>query len=90
MGTVLKNAGAAAVTLTNRFIGFVPDIETGKPLIYVQAGVGDSWTKPLTLRWINEVRKACGGENFIAGTNNGVSKDFITTIDRKGIRRNRL
>jgi dihydroorotate dehydrogenase (fumarate)/dihydropyrimidine dehydrogenase (NAD+) subunit PreA len=65
----LRDVGAAAVTLTNRFIGFVPDIETGKPLIYGQAGVGGPWTKPLTLRWINEVRKAYGGEIFIAGTN---------------------
>jgi dihydroorotate dehydrogenase/NAD-dependent dihydropyrimidine dehydrogenase PreA subunit len=65
----LKKAGAAAVTLTNRFIGFVPDIETGKPLIYGQAGVGGPWIKPLTLRWISEVRKAYGKEIFIAGTN---------------------
>ena len=34
----LMDAGAQAVTLTNRFIGFVPDIETGKPLIYGKAG----------------------------------------------------
>jgi dihydroorotate dehydrogenase/NAD-dependent dihydropyrimidine dehydrogenase PreA subunit len=65
----LKEAGAAAVTLTNRFIGFVPDIETGKPLIYGQAGIGGPWIKPLTLRWINEVRKTYRDELFIAGTN---------------------
>ena len=65
----LKEAGAAAVTLTNRFIGFVPDIETGKPLIYGQAGIGGPWIKPLTLRWINEVRNAYKDEIFIAGTN---------------------
>lgn len=65
----LKKAGAAAVTLTNRFIGFVPDIETGKPLIYGQAGIGGPWIKPLTLRWINEVHAAYGDEIFIAGTN---------------------
>ncbi|UCG66700.1 MAG: tRNA-dihydrouridine synthase [Deltaproteobacteria bacterium] len=66
---LLKEAGAAAVTLTNRFLGFVPDIETGKPLIYGQAGVGGPWIKPLTLRWINEVRAAYREEIFIAGTN---------------------
>ena len=65
----LKEAGAAAVTLTNRFIGFVPDIQTGKPLIYGQAGIGGPWVKPLTLRWINEVRKAYRDEIYIAGTN---------------------
>ena len=65
----LKEAGAAAVTLTNRFIGFIPDIETGKPFIYGQAGVGGPWTKPLSLRWINEVRQAFKDELFITGTN---------------------
>jgi len=65
----LKKVGASAVTLTNRFIGFVPDIETGKPFIYGQAGIGGPWVKPLTLRWINDVRKAFGDEMFIAGTN---------------------
>lgn len=65
----LKSVGAAAVTLTNRFIGFVPDIETGKPFIYGQAGVGGPWIKPLTLRWINDVRRAFKEDIFIAGTN---------------------
>jgi len=65
----LKEAGAKAVTLTNRFLGFVPDIETGKPLIYGQAGVGGPWIKPVTLRWINEIHTAYQNEIFIAGTN---------------------
>jgi dihydroorotate dehydrogenase (fumarate)/dihydropyrimidine dehydrogenase (NAD+) subunit PreA len=65
----LVEAGAKAVTLTNRFIGFVPDIETGKPLIYGQAGVGGPWIKPLTLRWIHNVRQAYKDQLFIAGTN---------------------
>ena len=67
-GDLLK-AGAKAVTLTNRFIGFVPDIETGKPLIYGQAGVGGPWTKPLTLRWVHNIRQAYKEQVFIAGTN---------------------
>ncbi len=67
-GSLMK-AGASAVTLTNRFLGFVPDIESGKPLIYGEAGVGGPWIKPLTLRWINEVRSAYRDEIYIAGTN---------------------
>ena len=64
----LLDVGVRAVTLTNRFIGFVPDIETGKPLIYGQAGVGGPWTKPLTLRWVHNIRQAYGDKVFIAGT----------------------
>jgi dihydroorotate dehydrogenase (fumarate)/dihydropyrimidine dehydrogenase (NAD+) subunit PreA len=77
----LKEVGAAAVTLTNRFIGFVPDIETGKPMIYGQAGVGGPWTKPLTLRWINEVRQAYKDDLFIAGTNGAYDwRDIVAFI----------
>jgi dihydroorotate dehydrogenase (fumarate)/dihydropyrimidine dehydrogenase (NAD+) subunit PreA len=65
----LKEAGAAAVTLTNRFIGFVPDIETGRPLIYGKAGIGGPWVKPLTLRWIHDVRQAFNDDLHIAATN---------------------
>lgn len=78
---MLKEAGAQAVTLTNRFIGFVPDIETGKPMIYGKAGVGGPWTKPLTLRWINEVRKAFGAELPITGTNGAYDwRDAVSFI----------
>lgn len=78
---MLKDAGAQAVTLTNRFIGFVPDIETGKPMIYGKAGVGGPWTKPLTLRWINEVRKAFGEELYITGTNGAYDwRDAVSFI----------
>jgi dihydroorotate dehydrogenase subfamily 1 len=77
----LKAAGAAAVTLTNRFIGFVPDIETGKPMIYGQAGIGGPWVKPLTLRWINEVRRAFKNQLFIAGTNGAYDwRDIVAFI----------
>jgi dihydroorotate dehydrogenase (fumarate)/dihydropyrimidine dehydrogenase (NAD+) subunit PreA len=77
----LKQAGAAAVTLTNRFIGFVPDIETGKPLIYGKAGAGGPWIKPLTLRWIHDVRAAFKDEIFIAGTNGAYDwRDVIQFI----------
>lgn len=65
----LKEAGAQAVTLTNRFIGFVPDIQTGKPLIYGQAGIGGPWVKPLTLRWVHNIRQEYKNDLFIAASN---------------------
>ena len=78
---MLHKAGARAVTLTNRFIGFVPDIETGTPLIYGKAGVGGPWTKPLTLRWINEVRSTLGDKLDITGTNGAYDwRDIVMFI----------
>lgn len=77
----LHKAGAAAVTLTNRYLGFVPDIETGKPLIYGGAGAGGPWIKPLTLRWISQVHSQYRDEIFIAGTNGAYDwRDIVMFI----------
>ncbi|MEM2958561.1 MAG: tRNA-dihydrouridine synthase [Candidatus Jordarchaeaceae archaeon] len=73
--TVIE-AGADGVTLTNRFVGFLVDVETASPYIYGTAGVGGPWVKPLTLRWIYQVHKDLNVP--IAGSN-GVydAKDVI-------------
>jgi dihydroorotate dehydrogenase subfamily 1 len=77
----LKRVGATAVTLTNRFIGFVPDIRTGKPLIYGKAGVGGPWIKPMTLRWIHDVYLAYRSELHIAGSNGAYDwRDIVQFI----------
>jgi len=55
MAKAVHEAGADAVTLINRFVGFLVNPETGKPIILGAAGVGGPWVKPLTLRWIYEV-----------------------------------
>jgi dihydroorotate dehydrogenase (fumarate)/dihydropyrimidine dehydrogenase (NAD+) subunit PreA len=63
----VKEAGASAVTLTNRYTGFAVDIETGKPYIGGPAGVGGPWIKPLSLRWVHEIHSKLGIP--IAGSN---------------------
>jgi len=54
----VKEAGAAGVTLINRYVGFLVDIESGKPHINSMAGVGGPWVLPLSLRWVSQVHKA--------------------------------
>jgi dihydroorotate dehydrogenase (fumarate)/dihydropyrimidine dehydrogenase (NAD+) subunit PreA len=56
----VKEAGAAAVTATNRYTGFSIDIETGMPQIGGPAGIGGTWTKPLSLRWIHNIFQEVG------------------------------
>ncbi|MGB7302538.1 MAG: 4Fe-4S dicluster-binding protein [Burkholderiaceae bacterium] len=53
-------AGAAAVTATNRHTGFAIDIETGQPRIGGPAGIGGTWVKPLTLRWVHRIHEDLG------------------------------
>lgn len=48
----VEDAGAAAVTVTNRFMGFAVDIERGLPYTGGWAAVGGPWIAPLTLRWV--------------------------------------
>ncbi len=50
----VQDAGVHAVTLMNRYVGFLVDIETGKPHIGSKAGVGGPWMLPLSLRWVSE------------------------------------
>lgn len=50
-----KDAGADALTVMNRYMGFSIDIETGRPEIDGFAGVGGPWGKPLALRWIGKI-----------------------------------
>ena len=60
MAKAVQSAGASAVTITNSFVGFALDIETGKPYINGWAGVGGPWVKPLTLRWISKAYVGLG------------------------------
>jgi dihydroorotate dehydrogenase subfamily 1 len=76
MTRAVKEAGASAVTLMNRFVGFCLDIETGKPYIHGWAGVGGPWVKPLTLRWVSKVHTSI--EIPISGTNGAYDwKDVV-------------
>ena len=52
-----KEAGFAGATMHNRYLGFVPDIETQKPLFHTWSGIGGSWVQPLTLFRVFESRK---------------------------------
>jgi len=51
----VKEVGAAAVTCHGRFLGFMVDPETAKPLIWTFAGVGGPWMLPISLRWVAKI-----------------------------------
>jgi dihydroorotate dehydrogenase subfamily 1 len=56
----VKEAGASAVTIINRFVGFCIEVESAEPQIYGMAGVGGPWVKPLTLRWVYQIYRDLG------------------------------
>ncbi|MFO0231941.1 MAG: tRNA-dihydrouridine synthase [Burkholderiales bacterium] len=56
----VKEAGASAVTATNRDTGFSVDIETGNPRLGGPAGIGGVWAKPLSRRWVHKIYPELG------------------------------
>ena len=61
-------AGADAVCMTTRTMGFVPDLETRRPVLGTFAAIGGAWTLPLTLRHVAKAHLA-HPEASIVGTN---------------------
>ena len=51
----VRQNGAAAVTCLNRFLGFMPDPETLKPVWWTFAGHGGPWMLPIALRWCAKI-----------------------------------
>lgn len=55
----VRAAGAAYVTVVNRYPALDIDLETGRPLLHSSyAGVGGPWMRPITLKWISKVARA--------------------------------
>jgi len=47
-------AGADMLVLTGRFQGFMPDIDTMRPVLGSAGAIGGRWALPLTLYWISK------------------------------------
>ena len=64
-----RAAGADAVCLAGRHLGFVPDVDTRRPVLGTFAAIGGGWGLPLTLRWIAKARQRFGPDLPLIGTN---------------------
>jgi dihydroorotate dehydrogenase (NAD+) catalytic subunit len=64
-----QRAGADAVCLAGRHLGFMPDIKTRRPVLGTYGAIGGAWALPLTLRWIAKARQAAGPALPLIGTN---------------------
>ncbi|WP_321355797.1 dihydroorotate dehydrogenase [Pseudomonas extremaustralis] len=64
-----RRGGADSVVMMGRFMGFLPDLETGLPLLGTSAAIGGAWALPLTARWLMMTRKAMGDDYPLIATN---------------------
>jgi dihydroorotate dehydrogenase (NAD+) catalytic subunit len=81
-----RAAGADAVILTGRFLGFLPDLETRRPVLGTFGAIGGGWALPLTLRWIAKARQRFGPELPLIGTNGARSGEDVARFLLAGAR----
>lgn len=62
-------AGADAITLTGRYPGFMPDINTFNPVLNSWGAIGGSWALPLSLYWVSKCYRELYPFDDIVGTN---------------------
>ena len=62
-------AGADMLVLMGRFQGFMPDIETMRPILGSAGAIGGRWALPLTLYWIGKCFKALSPATPLIATN---------------------
>jgi dihydroorotate dehydrogenase (NAD+) catalytic subunit len=64
-----RRGGADSAVMMGRFMGFLPDLETERPLLGTSAAIGGSWALPLTARWLMLTRKKLGVDFPLIATN---------------------
>ena len=62
-------AGAEAVVMAGRLLGFIPDVETMNPYLGTTLGVGGYWNLPLTCHWLAVSRRQLGADKPLIATN---------------------
>jgi dihydroorotate dehydrogenase (NAD+) catalytic subunit len=64
-----QRGGADAVCIAGRHLGFLPDVDTRRPVLGTFGAIGGAWMLPITLRWIAKARAAAGPALPLIGTN---------------------
>jgi dihydroorotate dehydrogenase (NAD+) catalytic subunit len=69
LATAAFAAGAQAVVMAGRLLGFIPDVESLKPHLGTTLGVGGYWNLPLTCHWLSVSRQQLGAGKSLIGIN---------------------
>ncbi len=69
LARAVRDAGADAVVMTGRQMGFLPDLETRRPVLGTFGAISGPWSLPLALRWTAKARRALGPAAPLVGTN---------------------
>jgi dihydroorotate dehydrogenase len=69
LAVAAREAGADAVILMGRSMGFLPDLETEAPLLGTSGAIGGGWALPLTARVLAHARARLGPDYPLLATN---------------------
>jgi dihydroorotate dehydrogenase (NAD+) catalytic subunit len=64
-----RDAGADALVIAGRHLGFLPDPATRRPVLGTYAAIGGGWALPLSLRWVAKARERLGPGIGLVATN---------------------
>ena len=68
LAAAARDAGADIVAMTGRFMGFLPDLDTRRPVLGTFGAISGTWSLPLALRWVAKTRIALGPDVPLIGT----------------------
>src|SRR4051812_19909727 len=74
------DAGADAVVMAGRLLGFIPDVATLKPMLGTSLGIGGYGNLPITCHWLATTRAALGPARPLIGINGAQSGLDITRM----------
>jgi dihydroorotate dehydrogenase (NAD+) catalytic subunit len=69
VATAARDAGADALVIASRQLGFLPDPDTRRPMLGTYAAIGGGWALPLSLRWVAKARERLGPGADLVATN---------------------
>lgn len=72
-----SHAGADAITLTGRYNGFVPDVDSYEPVLGSWGAIGGAWCLPLSLFAVSKAHRDATISTPLIGTNGARTADDV-------------
>jgi dihydroorotate dehydrogenase len=77
LARIAVDEGADMLVLTGRVQGFMPDIETQRPVLGSWAAIGGGWSLPASLYWVSKAWRNVSRKIPIIGTNGARSAEDV-------------
>src|SRR5215472_3273984 len=86
LAAIAVQEGADMLVLAGRIQGFMPDIETQKPILGSWGAIGGRWALPASLYWVSKFWRNVSKDVSIIGTNGARSAEDVVRFLLSGAR----